>query len=474
LEIHRNRLHFLHPATMAAQNATSEVGSPRRSARNARSKPNGIQKHHDIRKPSGIRKSIGAQKSSDNLKSIDVHKYSDIRKSGDTQKVADIQKASDIEKPKEITKFSNIQKPSGILKPASGTQNKITIFHKTADTTKRVTLITPPNSAQDAENSPPFPPTIIKEAAWVEPKLAPDNLLEQPTSKTLKYLDSKGRKKFDERYVMKAQTLPPIGEQHPKIRKAERNNTYTRKLRAYHEQFDPTINIPLAGISREPPYPDYPTDQRILGHPTDGESADDVFWCAIAAYFGGQSPEDNFHHRPSIKIPVPDHLKSMLVDDWENVTKNQQLVPLPHPHPVDEILNDYLAYEKPNRQEGSASLDILEEAMAGLREYFDKSLGRILLYRFERVQYHEMHKLWSQPDGKNKSAVDTYGAEHLSRLLVSLPELIAQTNMDQQSVNRLREELMKFINWFSRHVVKYFVSQYETPGAGYVQQVDSA
>jgi mortality factor 4-like protein 1 len=50
---------------------------------------------------------------------------------------------------------------------------------------------------------------------------------------------------------------------------------------------------------------------------------------------------------------------------------------------------------------------------------------------------------------------------------VSLPELVAQTNMDQQSVNRLREELMKFTNWFSRHVTKYFVSEYETPGADY-------
>ncbi|KAL2185498.1 MRG-domain-containing protein [Thermothelomyces heterothallicus CBS 203.75] len=183
--------------------------------------------------------------------------------------------------------------------------------------------------------------------------------------------------------------------------------------------------------------------------------------------------EDNFHNRPSIKIPVPDHLKAMLVDDWENVTKNQQLVPLPHPHPVDEILDDYLAHEKPNREQGSASLDILEETVAGLREYFDKALGRILLYRFERAQYHEMHKLWSQPDGKHKSAVDTYGAEHLSRLLVSLPELIAQTNMDQQSVNRLREELIKFTNWFSRHVTKYFVSQYETPGAEYIEQARS-
>jgi mortality factor 4-like protein 1 len=91
--------------------------------------------------------------------------------------------------------------------------------------------------------------------------------------------------------------------------------------------------------------------------------------------------EDNFHNRPSIKIPVPDHVKSLLVDDWENVTKNQQLVPLPHIHSVDKILSDYLAHEKPHREQGSASLDILEETMAGLREYFDKALGRILLYR---------------------------------------------------------------------------------------------
>lgn len=78
---------------------------------------------------------------------------------------------------------------------------------------------------------------------------------------------------------------------------------------------------------------------------------------------------------------MPDHLKALLVDDWENVTKNQQLVPLPHAHPVDDILNDYLANERPKREEGSASMDILEEVTAGLREYFDKCLGRILLYR---------------------------------------------------------------------------------------------
>ena len=69
------------------------------------------------------------------------------------------------------------------------------------------------------------------------------------------------------------------------------------------------------------------------------------------------------------------------MDDWENVTKNNQLVPLPHMAPVDKILADYLAFERPRREEGSAAMDILDETIAGLREYFDKCLGRILLYR---------------------------------------------------------------------------------------------
>jgi mortality factor 4-like protein 1 len=91
--------------------------------------------------------------------------------------------------------------------------------------------------------------------------------------------------------------------------------------------------------------------------------------------------EAEFHSRPSIKIPIPDHIKAILVDDWENVTKNQQLVPLPHPTPVNTILNAYHEFEAPKRQPGSAQADILDEFVAGLREYFNKSLGRILLYR---------------------------------------------------------------------------------------------
>jgi mortality factor 4-like protein 1 len=58
---------------------------------------------------------------------------------------------------------------------------------------------------------------------------------------------------------------------------------------------------------------------------------------------------------------------------------------------------------------------------------------------------------------------------------VSLPELIAQTNMDQQSINRLREELSKLTNWLGKeaNIQAYFVSEYETPGQQYIEKAKS-
>lgn len=97
--------------------------------------------------------------------------------------------------------------------------------------------------------------------------------------------------------------------------------------------------------------------------------------------------EDSFHARPSVQLQMPDHLKALLVDDWENVTKSQQLVPVPHPHPVTQVLNDYLEQERPKRVEGSASMEVLEETVEGLFSYFDKCLGRLLLYRYVVPSY---------------------------------------------------------------------------------------
>ena len=129
--------------------------------------------------------------------------------------------------------------------------------------------------------------------------------------------------------------------------------------------------------------------------------------------------EETFNQRPAIHLPVPDHLKSLLVDDWEFVTKNLSLIPLPAQHPVNEVVNAYYEEEKARRRMGSAEADILQEVASGVKDYFEKCLGKILLYRFERQQYAEIYEKMEagQEEWEGKSIGDIYGVEHLARLL---------------------------------------------------------
>lgn len=128
--------------------------------------------------------------------------------------------------------------------------------------------------------------------------------------------------------------------------------------------------------------------------------------------------EEDFVRRPAIRIIIPEPLKSILVDDWEKVTKEHRLVPLPSQKPVTKFLNDYYHHESINRRPGSPDADILEEVIAGLKEYFNKALGRLLLYRFERQQYYTLFKQIDSGHGEHagETLADVYGCEHLLRL----------------------------------------------------------
>jgi hypothetical protein len=109
------------------------------------------------------------------------------------------------------------------------------------------------------------------------------------------------------------------------------------------------------------------------------------------AYSEMRTPqEETFMARPSVRIVVPDHLKNLLVDDWENVTKSLLVVPLPSKAPVNFIIDSYFDEEKGKRRLGSAEADVLEEFVAGMKVYFDKAIGKTLLYKFERPQWAEV------------------------------------------------------------------------------------
>ena len=50
-----------------------------------------------------------------------------------------------------------------------------------------------------------------------------------------------------------------------------------------------------------------------------------------------------------------------------------------------------------------------------------------------------------------------------------MPDLIAHTNMDSQSVSRLREELAKMTQWMAKRVGKYLSTEYEHAGQDYLE-----
>ncbi|RCH86850.1 Esa1p-associated factor, partial [Rhizopus stolonifer] len=54
-----------------------------------------------------------------------------------------------------------------------------------------------------------------------------------------------------------------------------------------------------------------------------------------------QEKEEDYLRRPEIRLDIPDTLKGQLVDDWENVTKNQQLVTLPRTITINDVLSRY-------------------------------------------------------------------------------------------------------------------------------------
>jgi hypothetical protein len=223
---------------------------------------------------------------------------------------------------------------------------------------------------------------------------------------------------------------PRLEELHPKLRKLERKDAAHQRMRKFYSNVNPKGKYMLAGYTEDSLHPltsEHPKAKKrrssepglLFHNPANNPalSLSDVEECTLTSSIGFQ--EEAFHAKPSVRLVIPDHLKAMLVDDWENVTKNLQLVPLPAKEPVNKILSDYFEQEKGKRRLGSAEADILEEVVQGVREYFDKCIGRILLYRFEREQFFEIRSLtWegSQKQWEGKGPADVYGAEHLCRL----------------------------------------------------------
>ncbi|KAI9464005.1 MRG-domain-containing protein [Lactarius psammicola] len=182
--------------------------------------------------------------------------------------------------------------------------------------------------------------------------------------------------------------------------------------------------------------------------------------------------DDDGTRRPEMRLVVPDTLKVLLVDDWEAVTKNNQLVTLPRSPTVSEILEEFkqhiLGSPPPNLRDPQV---VLPTIVSGLQVYFDKALGSNLLYRFERPQYADIRKRYvtgpTVQVSQEREMSSIYGAEHLLRMIVSLPAMVAGSTMDPESVGLVRDYVTELMTYMMDQRARLFQREYDSASLQY-------
>lgn len=176
--------------------------------------------------------------------------------------------------------------------------------------------------------------------------------------------------------------------------------------------------------------------------------------------------EEEYTTRIDVKINIPDNLKRLLVDDWDYVTRQKKLVSLPRKPTVEELLSQYKQHKLEKHPD--LKTDVLDEIIEGLSLYFDRALGKLLLYRFERPQYSEI-----VVDHTDKRMCQIYGAEHLLRLFVKLPGLLAHTNLSEESVTVLVQNLECILRYIDKQSSAIFTDNYHNATPDYCRVATS-
>ncbi|KAL5559102.1 hypothetical protein UlMin_035313 [Ulmus minor] len=152
-------------------------------------------------------------------------------------------------------------------------------------------------------------------------------------------------------------------------------------------------------------------------------------------------------------LQIPPTLKKQLVDDCEFITHLGKLVKLPRTPNVDDILKKYEEYIEKKSGHPSSSI---EDFLKGLHAYFNKALRVMLLYKSECQQYDEIIA-----NGNSPSTV--YGAEHLLRLFVKLPELLLDANIEEEGLVDLQQLFVDFLKFLQKNQGAFFLSTYHVP-----------
>ncbi|KAJ1515806.1 Esa1p-associated factor [Coelomomyces lativittatus] len=147
-----------------------------------------------------------------------------------------------------------------------------------------------------------------------------------------------------------------------------------------------------------------------------------------------------------------------------------EIVPIPRTPNIATIFKNYKKDKNVMTESHRSTLsdDLCHEVLDGLQVYFNRALGTMLLYRFERQQYLDMSRKF-----ENTSLCEIYGGEHLLRLFVRLPTLLNHLHVEEELILALRDQIQDLIHWFSEHASAYLLHDYENPTHEYLNLAKS-
>jgi len=178
---------------------------------------------------------------------------------------------------------------------------------------------------------------------------------------------------------------------------------------------------------------------------------------------GGDDDGEDEDGDSQVKLNLPEDLKTYVIKDWENLTQKNKVCNLPksEDRTVFQILQDFVASKK--------KIPVMAQICDGLLVYFDRALPNILLYRVERSQYEKLREEYP-----NRRVCEMYGGEHLLRLFVRLPQLLANTELDESETRQLCARLVDLLKFMSKNATDYFGSENDGSQEQYIAVSNSA
>lgn len=166
--------------------------------------------------------------------------------------------------------------------------------------------------------------------------------------------------------------------------------------------------------------------------------------------------EDDFASR----VSLPLSLKRHLVDEWGLVTgDDRRLISLPRPVTAAMLVGEFLEHKEKKIEKQSFS--VYKDLLEGFLLYFDRALPYLLLYRQEREQY----EMLAEKLGQDMTPSDIYGGEHLIRLFVRMPRLLAGVVVATADLSDVLARLTELVKFLEKNKERYLViADYPTAG----------